>query len=290
MFRMKLIAWGFRAVVVAGALVLPASAQVHQVGRLDAKDIEESSGLVASRRHPDVLYTHNDSGGAPVLFAVRPDGGLLKQFRVPAKHTDWEDIAIDDAGRLYVANTGNNNVNRDTIEVHRLAEPNLGAKAVARKSKAKKNDARQDETRLRVERTWRLIFAGAPFNCESLFIHNHHGYLVSKMQPGQAALYRFPLDEKSQDVTIEKVTDLPIHHPATGADLSPDGKRLAIVTDGELCVFEVNGDPATAGKVRPQRVPLPAKKIEAVAWTPNGLLMTAESREVYRWDEPKPAK
>src|SRR5690348_17331988 len=98
----NLTAWTIRVVVCLGAFAIPSSAHIEQVGRLGAKDIEESSGLVASRRHADVLYTHNDSGGAPVIFAIRPDGSLLKQFRVPGKHTDWEDIATDDAGRLYV--------------------------------------------------------------------------------------------------------------------------------------------------------------------------------------------
>jgi hypothetical protein len=284
--KLNLTVWAFRVFVILGAVAAPSSAEVEQVGRLSAKDIEESSGLVASRRHADVLYTHNDSGGAPVVFAIRPDGSLLKQFRVPAKHTDWEDIATDEAGRLYIANTGNNTANRDTLEVHRLAEPNLGERAVNRKNKAKKNDTRAEETRLRVERSWRLSFQGRPFNCESLFIHKGYGYLISKVDPGQAAMYRFALDEKSEDVSIEKVIDLPLHRPVTGADLSPDGKRLAVGADREQALFEVDGDPATAGRQEPKRISLPAKKIEAVAWTANGLLMTAESREIYRWREP----
>jgi hypothetical protein len=287
MTTLHLLPWLFRAAVVVGAIAPADFPQIDRVGRLEAKDIEESSGLVASRRFPDVLYTHNDSGGAPVLFAVRPDGNLLKQYRVPARHTDWEDVAIDDAARLYVADTGNNNVRRDHVVVYRLAEPNLDPKIVARKSKAKRNDSRRDEGRLRVEHTWRLTFPGGrPFNCESLFVHRGFGYMISKVETGPAALYRFPLDDRRDDVAIEKVTDLPTRRPASGADLSPDGKRLAVVTRGELCVFQVDGDPAAAGRLEPTRVPLPPQKIEAVAWTPDrGLLMTAETREVYHWKE-----
>jgi hypothetical protein len=286
----SLFAWIFRGAVIVGALAMPVAGDVAKVGRLEAKDLDESSGLVASRRHRDILYTHNDSGGAPVIFAIRPTGALVKQFRVPAKHTDWEDISIDDAGRLYIANTGNNNVHRDAVEVHRLAEPDLGDRALTRKSKAKKKDTRAAESRLRVEHTWRLRFPGEPFNCESLVVLDKFGYLISKAERDgdRAAMYRFPLDDNATEVTLEKVTDLPIHRRATGASLSPDAQRLAIVTDGELCLFDIAGDPANAGRAQPKRVPLPAKKIESVAFTPDGILMTAESREVYRYAEPTP--
>src|SRR5581483_4478856 len=35
--------------------------------------IDESSGLAASRRHPGIVYTFNDSGGSPRVFALGPD-------------------------------------------------------------------------------------------------------------------------------------------------------------------------------------------------------------------------
>jgi hypothetical protein len=278
------------SVYVVSATTMPAlSPGLSKVGQLEAKDIEESSGLVASRRHPGILYTHNDSGGAPVLYAIRADGSLVKQYRVPAKHTDWEDVATDDAGRLYIANTGNNNVQRDSVEVFRVAEPNLGERAITRKSKAKVKDTRKDETRLRVERTWKLKFPGQPFNCESLFIFRNHGYLVSKMSIGErAGIFRFPLDESTTDLTLEKVADLSIRKPVTGADLSADGKRLALVTSGvgaTLYLYDLTGDVATAEKIEPKQIPLPPKKIEAVAFTQEGILMTAESREMYRYSE-----
>lgn len=265
------------------------AAVVREVGRFSAKDIDESSGLVASRRHPGILYTHNDSGGAPVIYAVKADGALIKAYRVPAKHTDWEDIAIDDAGRLYVANTGNNNVKRDSVEVFRLAEPALSEKGRGKKSKAKKTDTRAEEARLRVERTWKLRFPGEPFDCESLFVHGRHGYLVSKMAVGErAAVYRFPIDTAERELTLEKVVDLSVRLPVTGADVSADGKRMALVTAGAgaaLYLYDIDGDVASAGRAEPRRVPLPPLKIEAVAFTPDGILMTAETREIYRYGE-----
>jgi hypothetical protein len=279
---------GAAAATAAAFGQAPAASPVSLVGRIEARDIEESSGLVASRRHPGIFYTHNDSGGAPVLYAIKADGSLVKQYRVPARHTDWEDITTDDAGRLYVADTGNNNARRDSVDVFRLAEPNLSDKARQRKSKSRANDTRQQDGRLRAERTWKLTFPGEPFNCESLFVRGRHAYLVSKMPEGQrATIYRFAIDGESTSPPLEKVTDLTIRRPVTGASLSADGKRLALVSGGAgatLYLYDnLNGDVASAGSAEPKRVPLPPRKIEAVAFTPDGILMTAETREIYRY-------
>ncbi len=37
---------------------------------------------------------------------------------------DWEDIAIDDAGHLYLGDIGNNDAKRDTLFVYEIDEPN----------------------------------------------------------------------------------------------------------------------------------------------------------------------
>src|SRR5687767_4556689 len=79
-----------------------------RAGKIEPKAISESSGLVASRRHDGVFWTVNDSGNAPVLYAITREGKAIAEFPVDAKNVDWEDLAIDDAGHLYVADVGNN--------------------------------------------------------------------------------------------------------------------------------------------------------------------------------------
>ncbi|MFO0950915.1 MAG: hypothetical protein U0835_07120 [Isosphaeraceae bacterium] len=63
---------------------------------------------MASRRHPGVFWVHNDSGNPPRLFAVRVDGSLIREYAVQAPNVDWEDIAVDDEGHLYLGDIGNN--------------------------------------------------------------------------------------------------------------------------------------------------------------------------------------
>src|SRR5687768_6028295 len=70
-----------------------------EVGRVKSKSLVEASGLVASRSHAGIYWTHND-GGDGVLHAIRRDGSAVARVRVDEKFSDWEDIAVDARGDL----------------------------------------------------------------------------------------------------------------------------------------------------------------------------------------------
>jgi hypothetical protein len=237
------------------------------LGAIAHPAVRESSGVVASRRHAGVYWTHNDKGNPPALYAIGRDGRLLAEFPVEAPNEDWEDIATDDRGNLYVGDIGNNQGQRRQLTVYQIPEPDPAAGAGA--------------APLRPARSWRLGFPAAPFNCESLFVFGRHGYVVSKLPAGGAAsAYRFPLDA-GPDVVLEKVATLPVFAPVTGADLSPDGRRLAVLSRSGLHLFPVDREPARAATTKPAVVPVPRGKLEGVCFTPDGVLLTAEGRDVY---------
>ncbi|HEX5083464.1 MAG TPA: hypothetical protein VFY40_15570, partial [Blastocatellia bacterium] len=91
---------------------------VHLIN-LENKSINESSGIVASRRNTGVLWTHNDSGGKPFIFAFNRRGKHRGVWRVTgAGAVDWEDMAIGPGpGRglsyLYIGDIGDNLKKRD---------------------------------------------------------------------------------------------------------------------------------------------------------------------------------
>src|SRR5438552_1236875 len=120
------------------------------VGHIDAPAIGESSGIVASRKSPGVFWTHNDSGNPPVLYAIDQTGRLLGEFAVDAANRDWEDIAIDDAGHLYVAETGNNARQKIDLHVYRVDEPQVGG---------------QTGRPLHVDRLWKLEYPDQSIDC-----------------------------------------------------------------------------------------------------------------------------
>ena len=93
------------------------------LGTLDRRRIPEASGIVKSRRYPEIFWVHNDSGNPPLLFAIRRDGRIVRQFRLEVPNIDWEDIAIDDQGHLYLGDIGNNGGVLPVRVIYRIDEP-----------------------------------------------------------------------------------------------------------------------------------------------------------------------
>lgn len=129
--------------LVAGLLLTPTPAQaattppdpsptwtVDRVVR--DREILESSGLTSSLLHPGVLWTHNDSGNPPFLYAVGRDGRTRARLRVTkakakAKDSDWEAVATlrGPGGEplLAVADIGDNEAKRKKVEIQIFREP-----------------------------------------------------------------------------------------------------------------------------------------------------------------------
>lgn len=246
---------------------------IYEVGTIAHPRVTESSGVVASRRHPGVFWTHTDGGGPKkqVLYALSREGKALGEFRVVGvRIDDWEDLAIDDAGHIYIGDIGNNDAKRDQLAVYEIDEP----------------DPKSSRTLASVNRGWQLRFPKKPFDCEALFVWQGHGYLISKVfNDKKADLYKFPLDDKKGPHKLERVARLPIESPVTGADISADGKRLGVVCKSGAYLFDIGGKPDEAGTAPFQRARFKLEQIEACCFVPEGLLTTAESREIILFTE-----
>lgn len=243
------------------------------VGHLDNKDLDELSGLAASRKYPGVYWGHNDSGNPAELWALTRQGHVLA--RVPVKdapNVDWEDIAIDDQhDQLYVSDMGNNNRTRTRGYIYRFDEPDP-AKPAAIHPTAK----------------WTILYHDKPFDCESLFVWRGWGYVMPKLRSfGSPMLYRFPLTETDQPVTLQPVEELSaVHGPVTGADISTDGKWMAVLTVLGPYVFEIDGDPLKSLKAKPTgHAVFVAIKEESICFVKDGLLVGTEEGDlfVFNW-------
>ena len=92
--------------------------------------IDEGSGMVVSLSHADTVWIVNDSGDAARLFAVDTTDGHTRAVVTlsGATNVDWEALAISPDGgvpHLWVGDVGDNDAVRPSIQVYRLAEPDL---------------------------------------------------------------------------------------------------------------------------------------------------------------------
>lgn len=257
----------------AGARPAPAAAEPCRVaGELRSlpADVHESSGVAASRRHPGVLWTHNDSGD-PVLYAVGADGAPRGRVRVEgAELRDWEDLALGpcpDGECLYVADIGDNAAERPFVTVYRVPEPAPG------------------DARTRPAEALHARYPDGPQDAEALFVlPGREIYLVTKGETGPIALYRFPEGARpGQTARLERVRELAAG-PAdrgervTGAAAGPDGEWIAVRTVDALSLYRAPELLGGAGRPaqRVELAPLGEAQGEGVAFGGGGLFLTSE--------------
>ncbi len=97
-------------------------------------ELRESSGLGISRTHPGVIWTHNDSGDQPRLYAIDSNATLLATFDVEgAGARDWEAMELGpcpgpgDGSCLYMADFGDNSFARESVTIYIIEEPDPAA-------------------------------------------------------------------------------------------------------------------------------------------------------------------
>jgi hypothetical protein len=253
---------------------------LQALGTLKHPPIREASGIVASRRHAGVFWVHNDSGNLPVLFAVERDGTLVREYPVKAPNLDWEDLAADGSGHLYIGDIGNNNGRLALRVIYRIDEPDPS------------QDHPPDE-RLPVTGAWYYRFPpgnGNRFDAEGLFIDGQRAIVVAKtFDRREAELFAIRLDAAAplaRPVLPERLGALPgFVEPATGASLAADGLHLAVSSYEVARVYRRDRSDTDRWTLRATvafQAEGKAEGIEAITWDGSDLILAAEGRGLYR--------
>ena len=199
----------------------------------------EPSGLVKSRLWPDVFWAHNDSGDIPRIFPVHRDGRIYPAERYGAAHgvhipdavnVDWEDITTDDEGHLIIGAFGNSDKNdRRDLCLYYIFEPHpsVGQTSVVRKVFFAYPDQTEWPSPVR------------NFDAEALFFAHGHVYILTKHRSDTGTtLYRLDSTEPHRINRLTKLASFDTRGQVTGADASPDGRRLAVLTYTGVWVFD----------------------------------------------------
>lgn len=251
--------------------------RVAQEPTLLPTDLPESSGVAVSRTHPDVIWTHNDSGSQPELFALTGRGELIAAVH-PAggEMEDWEDLALAACGAgdcLYIGDIGDNNAERSEITVYRILEPAPGQDSAA------------------VSQAFTMRYPDGPQDSEGLFVlPGEQLHIVTKGGHGSIGIYRYPgslADARgtAEALEMELVRSLsngvvPISDRVTGAAASADGKWVALRTYTTAMLYSADellgSGPAPSPATIDLRM-LSEAQGEAVAFGPEGsLVLTSE--------------
>ncbi|WP_407838574.1 WD40 repeat domain-containing protein [Streptomyces sp. DSM 116496] len=206
------------AAAAAAALVLMPSVAAAASGpasgfTITDPRIKESSGLAASRIHPGVYWTHNDSDDGPYVYAVdSATGKTVARITLTGigKPRDIEGISLGPDGRLYVGDIGDNlNGSWNHVWIYRFAEPKTLGDAT-----------------LKAEQ-FTVKYADGSRNAEALMVHPVTGrvYIASKDEKA-GGLYEGPEALSASGTnTFRRIGDVPW---VTDGAFSPDGGRLVL--------------------------------------------------------------
>ncbi len=291
---MALVAVGFLlSAAPADGAGCPVFGSPTVMGTVGSMAIAETSGLVASRKNPGVLWVHNDSGDSARVFALSTDGALLAIYNLTdASATDWEDIALGPGPEpgtdyLYIADIGDNGKTRPFVTVYRVAEPEVDPGGSG------------EEIDISGAVALEFEYADGPHNAETLLSDPLTGdlYVVTKSSTGGVSrVFPFPFPQSGSSRTVlTEVTSFQLEGAsmfdriATGGDISPDGVAIVVRTYTQASLWLRAGGQTVVEALSAPACPVPLAaepQGEAIAFEPDGgaYLTTSEftSQPIYR--------
>ena len=289
--------------------VLPTN--VHLLPMREPPDLLESSGAVATPAQPDIIFTFNDSGNEPFLFAMDTAGTLRGRWKIEgAANRDWEAASRGpcttampaiktESSCLFIGDVGDNGAVRDVVTIYQLPEPVLSGEL---------------SQGMLAATSLRFRYPDSPHDVEAMYVGpDGTTYLITKrplpktfgaLRPSLVftiSADRWAARDTSMATLLDSLPIVPGTSPLrsiTDASLSSDSRYLAVRTYGQVYIFATD---TLTGRVLNQVPPaicnieaVEAKPGEGVTWVENNsqLLLTNEGRDapMHRLTCPLPTR
>jgi len=203
---------------------------------ISSSAMPEISGLIASVRHPGILWANNDSGDSARIYAIDSTTCAIRATvnLAGVSASDFEAISMgrDSTGapELWVGDVGDNAGARANVKLHRFLEPAvLQNQSVAVK-------------------TVTVSWDGGARDCESLVVEpiaNGRVFLMSK-QHGSGGTYQLQGNFRSTGLATTGSSLGTIKQYATDAAVAPNMSKTIIRFSNSGTLF--NGLPGTSPK------------------------------------------
>ncbi len=237
--------------LLIGCFLLSSCANYGQLNYLTKlpKKLDENSGIVQMK--DSTVWFIQDGGNSDKLYKVGFNGELLRELQVKnGKNKDWEDLATDANGNVYIGDFGNNKSNRTDLVIYKVPNPEVekGDKIDAKKIKFKYPDQEKFPPKRKKKQ----------FDCEAMFYYDAHLYLITKnrTQPfsGMARIYKVPAKKGKHDASLVGTFATCQDEAScrvTAATISDDGKTIVLLGNGKLWIYtDFKGENFTNGIVK----------------------------------------
>ncbi|RZJ99244.1 MAG: hypothetical protein EOO46_22715, partial [Flavobacterium sp.] len=198
--------------------------------------IKESSAVEVTEKS-DLIWTLEDSGNEPQLFALNNKGELVNTIQITdVKNNDWEDLTSDKQGNLYIGDFGNNKNERKDLSIYKINAEDLTKQQASVAEKI--SFFFPEQTLFPPKKSERF------YDVESFFLFEDNFYLFTKNRSskfdGTTLLYQVPKksgNHPAKLISSFKTCDNFNHCAVTSADISPDGKKVALLSSDKVWIF-----------------------------------------------------
>jgi len=207
--------------------------QLNYAGKLSS-DLKEVSGTEMIP-HSDQFWMVNDSGNKPRVYVVNTKGKIEKSLYINAKNRDWEDLTTDKEGNVYIGDFGNNANDRKHLKIYKLFANDLnhGKSIIPMKIEFSFPNQKKFPPKKKDKH----------FDVESFFHHNGFLYIFTKSRTkkdyGRTDLYKIPAVAGKHKATFINTfnTCSDMNCWVTSADISPDGKKVVLLSHDAIWQF-----------------------------------------------------
>lgn len=198
------------------------------------KTLHEVSGTEIAA-NSDLIWMLNDGGNAPEIYGLNKKGIIKKVLKIDAKNHDWEDLASDKKGHLYIGDFGNNANKRKNLVILKINASTLKS--------SEKIDIERISFKYSNQEKFPPNKKKLYFDCEAFFHYNDSLYLFTKSRVkndfGKTHLYKIPA--KKGHHVAEFVSTFSscdgLNCWVTSADISDDGKKVVLLSPKSIWVF-----------------------------------------------------
>jgi hypothetical protein len=190
------------------------------LGLINATELSEVSGMVASRKNKGNFWVINDSGNQPMIYLIDPNAKIVHSaWLKDCRNFDWEDLTIrtdpkTGASQLIVADIGDNVAFRDYISLLVFDEPDW-------------TTSKEDTIDSIVE--IKLRYEDGPRDAETILADpiDNKLYVITKREE-QVRLYEVPESATSNNPGTMVFTGVLPFHNITSGDISRDGSEILL--------------------------------------------------------------
>lgn len=181
-----------------------------------------------------LFWVIEDAGNDNYIYGLDSKGDIVKRIELKGvPNEDYEDLASDSEGNIYVGDFGNNNEKKKAFHIYKVRNVNSASNSV---------------TPISIRFTLPDDMDSEDF--ESFFVYNDSFYIFSK-SPKKTKLIKVPNQEGTHEAQLISTFNLDGKDTkVTSADISDDGKIVVLLNHDKLWKLnDFKNDDFFSGKI-----------------------------------------